>query len=526
MEKLKKLAVFVSAAIGIGGFLFFQNIHAAATFTMELEVYNPGAAVSSGVVARFNFPACLTPLSFGSGISWDLASRVLTVQVGSLGQNQTKAFPIQAESASEGCVAAGAIAGEWFIQPSSGSSSVGSPEQPAPEQPVTEEPVSEPVTDLEPAPEEVLQPEEASPPPAELGFTVESHPSSGSIFGGGGGGYVNIGFLPPVFNEIIGEFRAIPEIVSGVETVSAPLALVTETVATGVVAVNAFSAGSHIFLSWVNQIRVFLLAFIRRKKIIPWGRIYNELTGRSVQGATVSIIDVEFQKVKETQFTDAEGRFGFLVSPGAYYLKILKTGFETKETGRFQVGEDPSRLNLQIGVTEFGGLPTRAGLWAVRLFHFINNILYRLNPVILFIGTTISAAGFLIIPNRVNLVILVVYALLDILKMALAFKTVRSYGLVMDKNTKMPLSLSVVRLFNVDANWLMGTRVADNDGRYNFLLMPGKYYLTCVRDRYREYKSGILEIKKTAISTQTIEMELAMPESPATDQIYAQNSTS
>src|SRR3989338_10727213 len=140
----------------LGLFLISQSVFAAATFTMELEVYNPGAAVS-GVVAKFNFPDCLTPKSFGSGVSWDSSSRTLTVQIGNLGQNETNIIPVEVESSSEGCSASGLITGEWFVE-SSGSGGAGG----------TSEPIPTPTPEPEPGEEEeITEPEEEKLTPEE-----------------------------------------------------------------------------------------------------------------------------------------------------------------------------------------------------------------------------------------------------------------------------------------------------------------------------------------------------------------------
>jgi uncharacterized repeat protein (TIGR01451 family) len=56
-------------------------------------------------------------------------------------------------------------------------------------------------------------------------------------------------------------------------------------------------------------------------------------------------------------------------------------------------------------------------------------------------------------------------------------KKKRGWGVVYNSVTKQPVDLAIVRVFNSETKRLVGTKVTDKHGRYQFILNPGKYYL-------------------------------------------------
>ncbi len=52
----------------------------------------------------------------------------------------------------------------------------------------------------------------------------------------------------------------------------------------------------------------------------------------------------------------------------------------------------------------------------------------------------------------------------------------RRWGLVYNAVTKNPVDLAIVRVYDAESKRLVGTRVTNKQGRYNYILQPGKYY--------------------------------------------------
>ena len=77
----------------------------------------------------------------------------------------------------------------------------------------------------------------------------------------------------------------------------------------------------------ISMFFVFL-AFIRTKKIRPWGRVFDARTNKPINAAIVRIFDAKYDDLLTTQVTDRKGRFGFFVGPSRYLLTSEKEGFK------------------------------------------------------------------------------------------------------------------------------------------------------------------------------------------------------
>ncbi|MDP3763283.1 MAG: carboxypeptidase-like regulatory domain-containing protein [bacterium] len=77
---------------------------------------------------------------------------------------------------------------------------------------------------------------------------------------------------------------------------------------------------------------IFLGLFKRMaegKRPRPWGSIVDATSGRSIALAVVRIFDAEFNKLLDTQITDKQGRYAFLVGRGTFYITAEKSGYVT-----------------------------------------------------------------------------------------------------------------------------------------------------------------------------------------------------
>lgn len=59
-----------------------------------------------------------------------------------------------------------------------------------------------------------------------------------------------------------------------------------------------------------------------------WGIVLDQKTKQPLARAVVRIFDTQYNKLLETQVTDAKGRYAFLVGNNEYYLMIDKAGFQ------------------------------------------------------------------------------------------------------------------------------------------------------------------------------------------------------
>lgn len=71
-----------------------------------------------------------------------------------------------------------------------------------------------------------------------------------------------------------------------------------------------------------------------------WGRIMDAKNKKPINNAIVRIFDMEYNKLLDTQITDRQGRYGFLVGgPSNYYLTVSKEGYREARTDYLSVGE-------------------------------------------------------------------------------------------------------------------------------------------------------------------------------------------
>ena len=247
--------------------------------------------------------------------------------------------------------------------------------------------------------------------------------------------------------------------------------------------------------------------FLRLRKRKPWGRVINHLTGRPIEGAVVKILDTGFRKVKETQVTDKEGRFGFLVAPGSYLIQVLRSGFGEKETPIFQVADLNHSPNLEISLEALHIGLAEYALRTARFWHWLNLFLDRLSPFTITIGTIASILSALIAPTMLNYAILALYALLILLMTVVKNIAVRSFGRVLSRVTAAPVPLAVVRLYDVKKNWLIGTHVTDESGRFRFLINPGEYYVTAVKNDFSPFTSQPSNFSKSTLLNFDIKLD-------------------
>lgn len=316
------------------------------------------------------------------------------------------------------------------------------------------------------------------------------------------------GALPEgVLNRFLENLRSIPEAVDFAKNIGIPASIVLGVSSIGAVVNTAVSASAE-FAAALSKFFSYLgLGFLRIRKRKPWGRVYNHLTGRPIDGAIVKVLDAKFKKVKETQITDSDGRFGFLVRPGEYYLKISRRGFNEKETQVIKVLGPAQTINVEVALEALQiSLPARS-YKILKLVRFLLNLLDRLSPWILAVGVILSVVTVILAPSVLAYVVLGIYALLIILKIIFREVFFKSFGWVLDRAGEQPLSLSVVRLFDAKKNWLLGTRVTGEDGRFNFLIGPGDYYVTAVKDGYKPFQSASTHFTKSGLISYDIKLE-------------------
>lgn len=64
------------------------------------------------------------------------------------------------------------------------------------------------------------------------------------------------------------------------------------------------------------------------KHALPWGTVFDSVTKKPIDLVLVRLMNGEDKRVIETKVTDKEGRFGFIIPAGKYYIFVAKEGFK------------------------------------------------------------------------------------------------------------------------------------------------------------------------------------------------------
>lgn len=327
---------------------------------------------------------------------------------------------------------------------------------------------------------------------------------------------VNEGKCLPTNQSILStfeEFKSSPVAQRVVREIIVPISITVTAVSAGTLIVTA-SVGSASFAFNITQIlqqlgifRFYALGLLRFRRKKPWGRVVERFSGKPLRGVLVQIYEVEFKKIKDAQLTDADGRFSALITPGKYYVKGSKAGFETQEMGPISIMSPDSVLDLELNLAP---QTTEAALSYVKrlnILHVMKRFLDLINPYLLIFGTLISLGAMVIIPNILNYIGFIIYIILDILKIYFAKSYVKPFGRVIDASNQNAIALAIIRIFESERHLLLSTKVTDVGGHFNFLLSPGKYYLTCAKAGYTPFQSEEFLLKKSGVATLDIALK-------------------
>ena len=263
---------------------------------------------------------------------------------------------------------------------------------------------------------------------------------------------------------------------------------------------NAAATSASFAYNMAGFFRYLAFGFFRFKKRKPWGTVYNNHTNAPVPGALVRLYDSQYQKLKETQVTDKQGRFGFLVTPGSYYIKVKRNGFLEAKTETINITNANQGITMNIDLSSG---EKEAG----RFWRKIAAFLAAISIYILVLGNLISLAMVFLAPSLFNYIILTAYIALDIIEIIFASRTGKPYGTTYIKETHASLDLVVVRIFDTNKSWLLKTKVSNTKGKFSFLVTKGKYYLSATKNGYKQLLSQSFEVSKADVVNLDLNLE-------------------
>ena len=260
---------------------------------------------------------------------------------------------------------------------------------------------------------------------------------------------------------------------------------------------------------------IFLFGFTKKKK--KWGIVYDTESNQPIPLAVVRIFDQEYKRLLETQLTDKDGRFGFLVEPGKYYINVIKANYtfpshvvEGEYHGEpFEIKED-SVISVNIPIDpNIHKLAHRLNILSI-----ITKTLNWVRIPVAILGTILSISIYFAIPDTVNLLIVIFYLIIWLNELY-QIKKGRLIGMVTKKVNNAPIALAIIRVFDEANNKLIATRVTESQGKYYYLTGPGIFYLTAVKENFAPYKVHNLKFTRGSV----IDENISLVESKQTPQI-------
>lgn len=328
---------------------------------------------------------------------------------------------------------------------------------------------------------------------------------------------ITIGGGVPEAEKVIQDLRSNSIVTKTIKNVIEPVLIFIGAIGTALLTLTAVQASAALAIQSVALVqfldlsRFFSLGLLQFRKRKPWGRVLEKLTGKPVPASLVQVYDSEFKKLKDSQLTDKDGRFGSLVGPGKYFIVVTKNGFQDKETATVTVDKPDQVLNLEIIISPIEQILSLDYLKRINLMDVIKRFLDSVSPILLIIGALLSFIALVIIPSLLNYIVFSIYILLGILKLFFAFHFVKPFGRVLDTVSAKPLSLAVIRIFDEGKQMLLATKATDEEGRFNFLIAPGKYYLTCLKAGYTPFRSSPISVTKASLETMDIKLQKIQP---------------
>ena len=202
--------------------------------------------------------------------------------------------------------------------------------------------------------------------------------------------------------------------------------------------------------------------------------------------------------------TNQQGGFGWYVPNGTYEVVATKTGFESASSGTFEVTDNLARPT--IGMQPIPPPLPDAVAALVEPYTAVSEALLAIpavqttvesSPAVL---TVVAVSGVASLAAGFNLIPFLQYLFTS---PALFFwrRRRKGFGVVYHAYTKMPVDLAIVRLFRLNddktgTGKLVQTRVTDTAGRYVFLVQPGWYRLSVVRQPFT-FPSAFLAHERT-----------------------------
>ncbi len=290
-------------------------------------------------------------------------------------------------------------------------------------------------------------------------------------------------------------------------------------------------ASSFSLLPYLQYLFTAPFLFFARRKRKAFGTIYNAANKLPVDLAIVRLFSSPEHKLIRSVVTNQKGEYLLSIAAGTYTIEVIKPNFSFPSLILQGKKDDGAYLDVYTGqiitVTDQeatiaanipldpAGVITVATPRHAALIRFLRIF----QQIVAIIGIVVSVIVLIITPTIFTALMCVIQLLVYILIRRLArVRKPKGWGIVYDEKTKLPVSNTVVRLFEPVYNKLIETVLTDRFGRYAFLVGPSKYFVSYDKPGFT---SKIVRPIDFTTSTEPTALALDIPlaEAPETKEI-------
>lgn len=270
----------------------------------------------------------------------------------------------------------------------------------------------------------------------------------------------------------------------------------TTTALVGISLLSIFVGKSHVLGYALQFSGWFLSIFKIRKKEQEYGLVYDSISKEPINRAIVRIFN-ENNKLVLTTVTNIYGVFDANIKErGKYTIQVsdkdtlfpsrLITGSSDGIYSNIYKGEEffydsDSPINFSIPLDPVDEKSENYTLTLVR--NKVSTVINFLQNIFFVVGILLSTYLFINYPSTINTLIMILYIIVLIVNIYILLKGYRRYGYIKNQydNT---VPYSEIGLKDLEFGEIKYQRVADEKGRYRFIVEGGDYELVSLSPKY------------------------------------------
>ena len=126
-----------------------------------------------------------------------------------------------------------------------------------------------------------------------------------------------------------------------------------------ILAVISFIITPELWIGGLIVVQIVIYFVFKRladaDKPVSWGMVKDVFSGKSLKRSIVRVFDTKFNKLLDTQVTERNGKYAFLVGNNEYYMTTEKGGYQPHKTDVYDMShEESGYLAKDIPMTKEG----------------------------------------------------------------------------------------------------------------------------------------------------------------------------